>query len=83
MNEILNANIFFIITSCSTVLLTLFIAMILFHILRISRSLSRIARTLENQVTALAEVSDHIRESIFIRLFDWISGGNSTTRRKM
>ncbi len=81
MNEILNANIFFIITACSTVLLTLFMAMILLHILRISRSLSRIAKTLEHQVSALAQVSDTVRDSMFMKLFDWLTGGN--TKRKV
>ena len=55
MTEVLHANIFFVITSVAVVLLTLMVCMLLYHVIKIIRSVRRIVERIETGSEVLAE----------------------------
>jgi hypothetical protein len=89
MNEILHANIFFIIASIATVVFCLLISIILYQILKITRSLRSIIEKIEAGSEIIANDVAHVRELVanggmFSRAFQFIMGfanGQSQKRR--
>ncbi len=55
MNEILHANIFFVIASVATVLFCVFVCFILYHAYKIVRSLRRIVERIEEGSEVIAD----------------------------
>lgn len=91
MNEILHANIFFIIASVATVIFCIFTCVILFHLIKIMRSLRSIIERIEKASEIVAEDVSQVRAliangGIFSRIFQFVMGSpvkrRSSGRRK-
>lgn len=61
MSEILQANIFFIITSIAVLVLTLFVCLILYHVVKILRSIRKIVDRVEEGSEVIAEDVSQLR----------------------
>lgn len=89
MNEILHANIFFIIASIATVVFSILVCFILYYVLKIVKSIRSIVEKVEAGSEAIAE--DMVQVRAFIanggmvsRFFKFIMGAGSrrgSTRR--
>lgn len=64
MSEVLHANIFFVITSVAVVLFTLLVCVLLYHLIKIVKSIRRIVERVEVGSEVLADDIEHIRESL-------------------
>jgi hypothetical protein len=64
MNEILHANIFFVIASISTVIFSIILCMILYHVLKITKSLRSIIERIEAGSEVIANDVAHVRALI-------------------
>lgn len=64
MNDILHANIFFFISSVSTVLIAVLVGIILFYIARIMRDISDIVRKINNASADLERDFQDLRREI-------------------
>jgi len=87
MTEVLQANIFFIIASIATVLFTLIVCVILYHVLKIVRSIRRMVERIEAGSDMLAEDVEHFRSfvmqgSLVSQLINFFMGGRSARRRR-
>ncbi len=75
MESIIKSDIFFFITSISVVVLTVFLGIIGFYIVRIVRNFSHISETLKNSVddadSEVREMVEHVKESA---VFNFIFG---------
>ncbi len=81
MSEILQANIFFFITSIAVIVFTFLLSVALFHFIKILRSVRRIMERIESESEAIANDVERLRvwvteESFFSRFFT--SSRNST-----
>ena len=61
MSEILQANIFFMITSVAVVFLTLFVCVILYHVIKILKSIRRIVDRVDEGSEIIAEDVSQLR----------------------
>lgn len=61
MSEILQANIFFIITSIAVLVFTLFVCVILYHVIKILRSIRKIVDRVEEGSEVIAEDVSQLR----------------------
>jgi len=87
MNEILHANIFFVIASIATVLFCILISVILYQVLKITKSLRAIVEKIEAGSEMIVEDITRFRSTIaeggmFSRLFQFIMGVRGATRKK-
>jgi hypothetical protein len=90
MNEILHANIFFIIASIATFVFCILTSAILYHVLKIMRSIRSIVERIEAGSEVIANDVANVRELIagggmFSRAFQFIMGithGRSSSRSK-
>lgn len=90
MNEILHANIFFIIASVATVIFCILISFILYHVMKIVKSIRSIIERIEEGSEVIAEDMMHVRAlvssgGIFSRAIQFMMGngfGQSFSRRK-
>jgi len=64
MNEILHANIFFIIASIATVMFCILTCIILFHVIKIVRSIRSIIEKIEAGSDVIARDVAHVRELV-------------------
>ena len=64
MTEVLQANIFFMITSVAVVLFTLLLCIALYHIIKILRSVRSIVDKVESGSEVIAEDISNLREYI-------------------
>lgn len=64
MNEVLHANIFFVITSVAVVLFTLLVCVLLYQLIKITKSIRRIVERVEAGSEVLAEDMENIRASL-------------------
>lgn len=64
MNEVLHANIFFIIASIATVVFCVLVSFILFHVLKIVKSIRAIIERVEAGSERIAQDAAHVRELI-------------------
>lgn len=82
MNEILHANIFFIIASVATIAFCILISLILYHVLKIVKSIRSIIERIEAGSEVIAGDVAHVRELIasgglFSRALQFIIGATS------
>jgi hypothetical protein len=93
MNEILQANIFFFIASVATVVFLILISVILYHVIKIVRSIRSIVEKIEVGSEVLADDVSNLRSQIingggfitrFITLFinSGVIGGQERSKRK-
>ena len=64
MNEVLHANIFFVIASVAVVLFTLLVCVLVYHLIKIVKSIRRIVERVEVGSEVLADDLENIRESL-------------------
>lgn len=64
MSEVLQANIFFFITSVAVVLVTILVCVVLFYVARVFRSMDRMVRRLDESSAAFADTLMELRERI-------------------
>ncbi len=64
MTEVLQANIFFIITSVAVILFTILVSILVFHLIKIVKALRRITERVEAGSVVLAEDLEKIRSSL-------------------
>ena len=86
MNEILHANIFFIIASVATVIFSIITALILFHVLKLVKSVRRIVERIEGASEQVADDVAHARTLLFnggmiARVMGFMAGTRHKTRR--
>lgn len=93
MTEVLHANIFFVITSIAVVVFIILVAIALYHVIKIIKSLRRIVERIEMGSERIAEDVEDVRE--FVRTSNPIAqilrfamsfrqpprGGRARTRR--
>ena len=90
MNEVLHANIFFIIASIATVAFCILTCVILYHVMKIVRSLRAIIERIEAGSEVIAGDVAQVREliasgGIFSKVIQFIMGatrGRSSSRKK-
>lgn len=87
MNEVLHANIFFFIASVATVIFCVLICFILYHVLKIVKSLRAIIERIEEGSEVIARDVAHVRElvasgGIWSRLIQFIIGSSRGNGRK-
>jgi hypothetical protein len=91
MNEVLHANIFFFIASIATVIFCVLTCLILYHVLKIVRSLRAIIERIEAGSEVIAQDVAHVRElvtngGVWSRLAQFIIGptrGNGQKRQRV
>lgn len=89
MNEVLHANIFFVIASVATVVFCILISLILYHVLKIIRSVRSIIERIEAGSEVIAQDVAQVRELIaggglFTRVMQFVMGtarGRRTKKR--
>ena len=86
MNEILHANVFFIIASVATIIFCIIITMILFHILKLVKSVRRIVERIEDASEQVADDVAHVRTLFFnggmiARVMTFMAGSRRKSRR--
>lgn len=64
MSEVLQANIFFMITAIAVVVVTILIAVALYYVIRILRAVRDIAERVREGSEIIAEDAAHLREEI-------------------
>lgn len=64
MSEVLQANIFFVITSVAVVIFTLLVCVLVYQLIKIVKSIRRIVERVEAGSEVLAEDIENIRESL-------------------
>ncbi len=87
MNEVLHANIFFLIASIATVVFCVFICFILYHVLKIVKSLRAIIERIEAGSEMIAHDVAQVRElvasgGIWSRAIQFIISGTRGSGRK-
>ena len=64
MDEVLHANIFFVIASLGVVMLTILVCVLLYQLIKIVRSIRRIVERVEAGSEVLADDIENIRENL-------------------
>lgn len=87
MNEILHANIFFVIASIATVCFCILICVVLYHLIKIMQSIRAILARVEEGSEVIAEDLSHLRAAIMeggivSRLIALFFGGAKAPKRK-
>lgn len=86
MSEVLQANIFFIIASIGVVAFVILLSVLLYHLIKIARSVERIVDRVEAGSEVIAEDISQLRENLNpARLVSFVMGlvsGKKTTRRR-
>ena len=87
MNEVLHANIFFIIASIATVVFCILISIILYHLLKIVRSIRSIVERIEAGSEVIAQDVAHVRElvasgGIIARIMQFVMGARPRRSRR-
>ncbi len=87
MNEVLHANIFFFIATVATVVFCVFGCFILYHVLKIVKSIRAIVERIEAGSEVIARDVAHVRElvasgGIWSRVLKFIIGSSRGNDRK-
>ena len=89
MNEVLHANIFFVIASVATVVFTILVCVVIYQVFKILKLVRSVMERVESTSEILSEYIAHIREMManggwFARLVNFVIGtmGAKTTRKK-
>ena len=64
MNEVLHANIFFVIASVATIVFCILVTLILYHVLKIVRAVRRLVERVEATSQQLSDDVVALRESV-------------------
>lgn len=64
MTEVLQANIFFFITAAAVIILTIFLSIVLYHVLKMVRTLRRIAERVEEGSEVLFDDLQYARSVV-------------------
>lgn len=86
MGEVLQANIFFFITSIAVVVCTALVVVVLYHLIKIVASIRRIVDRIDAGSEMIAEDVDQLRSyvlegSLFSQLIGFFMGQNLRRRR--
>ncbi len=83
MTEVLQTNIFFIITSVSVVVLTIFIGILLYYAIKLVRIFARLAHMIETEAHEYVDLSSDLREGVrshpLVKMF--VGTKDTSTRR--
>ncbi len=87
MDEVLHANIFFLIASIATVVFCVLISLILYHVLKITKSLRSIIEKIEAGSERIAEDVANVRQlvasgGIFSKIFQFVINAAGSQKRK-
>jgi uncharacterized protein (UPF0335 family) len=91
MNEVLHANVFFVIASIATVVFSIIVTLILFHVLKITKSIRSIVERIDEGSEMIAEDMANLREVVveggfFAKIIQFIMGlqgsDSKRTRKK-
>jgi hypothetical protein len=87
MNEILHANIFFVIASIATVIFCMMVCVILYHVIKITKSIRSIVERVEAGSEAIAGDIEQVREYIssgrvFSRIIKFFMGASASTKKR-
>lgn len=82
MNEVLHANIFFVIASIATVIFCILVSLILFHVFKIVKSLRSIIERIEAGSELIAQDVAQVREfvasgGLFSRIIQFFMGSRA------
>lgn len=64
MDELLHANIFFFITSIAVIVVTVFLVVLLHHLIQIARDAREITNMVKEESTEIAEDLEELRDTI-------------------
>ena len=64
MGDVLQTNIFFFITAAAVIILTIFLAIIFFHVIKITKCVRRIVEQVEEGSEMLMEDLQHVRRVV-------------------
>ena len=86
MNEILHANVFFIIASVATVVFSIIVSLVLYHVLKMVQSLRKIIERFEAASEQVADDVAHARSLLYnggmiARVKGFMAGTRKKTRR--
>jgi len=86
MNEILHANVFFVIASIATVIFSIIVSLVLYHVLKMVKSLRRIVERVEAASEQVADDVAHARDLLYnggmiARVIRFMAGTKRGTRR--
>ena len=87
MSEIVQTNIFFMITSVAVIVVTLFVCVILYHIIRLLRSIRSIVARIEEGSEVIAEDVSQLRAyvvegSLVSQIMSFVFGAKARSKRK-
>ena len=87
MNEVLHANIFFVIASVATVAFCILTCIILYHVIKITKSVRSIVERVEAGSEAIAKDVAQVREfvasgGLFSRIIKFFMGAQTETKRR-
>ena len=87
MNEILHANIFFVIASVATVIFCIMVCVILYHVIKITKSIRSIVERVEAGSEAIAGDIEQVREYVssgrlFSRIIKFFMGASNVTKKR-
>ena len=87
MNEILHANIFFVIASVATVIFCIITSLILYHVLKLVKSTRRIVERIEAASEQVADDVAHARQMFYnggmiARVMGFMAGTKRKSRRR-
>jgi len=86
MNEILHANIFFLIASIATVTFCILTCVILFHVIKIVKAIRSILERIEAGSEKIAQDVAHVRSlvsngGVVSRVFSFMAGASGMRRK--
>ena len=87
MTEVLHANIFFFIASAGVILLTLLVCLVVYHVLKIVKSVRRMVERFEHSSEMIAEDVEQLRSyvvsgSLFSQLIGFFMRHGGAGRRR-
>ena len=87
MNEVLHANIFFVIASLATVIFCILTCVILYNVIKITKSIRSIVDRIDAGSEMIVEDIESLREAIieggfFARILQFIMGLSGSGRKK-
>lgn len=87
MSEVLLANIFFMITAMAVVVFTVLVCVLVYHLIKIVRTIRRIVDRVEAGSEVLADDIEHIRDSLNAAelvkfMMRFVPGAQARTRRR-
>ena len=83
MTQLAHADIFFLVTTIVTVIVSLFIIILLYYSIRLIRHLSRLAEKIENEADEYVELSSNFRSRFAQHpIVQFLTGGSRSNKAK-